>query len=77
MREALRIVVVAPDLALEDPQDEHAVTQAARSRALRIGFGASGRQGQHGTRSHADCSAYKFASKSWFCVWVKKRSGAH
>ncbi|MEN9330091.1 MAG: hypothetical protein RLZZ484_1279 [Pseudomonadota bacterium] len=38
MKEALRIVVVAPDLALEDPQDDHAVTQAERSRALRIGL---------------------------------------
>lgn len=38
MKEALRIVVVAPDLALDDPQDEHAITQAERSRALRIGL---------------------------------------
>lgn len=38
MKEALRIVVVAPDLALEDPQDEHAASQDARSRALRIGL---------------------------------------
>jgi len=35
---ALRIVVVAPDLAVEDPHDEHAVSQAERSRALRIGL---------------------------------------
>jgi len=35
---ALRIVVVAPDLDIEDPQDEHAVSQAKRSRALRIGL---------------------------------------
>jgi response regulator NasT len=38
MNEALRIVVVAPDLALEDPSDEHAATQAERSRSLRIGL---------------------------------------
>ena len=36
MNEALRIVVVAPDLAVADPDDEHAVEQAERSRALRI-----------------------------------------
>jgi response regulator NasT len=35
---ALRIVVVAPDLVIEDPQDEHAISQAERSRALRIGL---------------------------------------
>jgi len=38
MNEALRIVVVAPDLAITDPDDEHAVQQAARSRMLRIGL---------------------------------------
>jgi len=38
MNEALRIVVVAPDLAIADPHDEHAVLQAERSRALRIGL---------------------------------------
>eukprot|EP01038_Epipyxis_sp_PR26KG_P019791 gene19791-biopygen6387 len=38
MNEALRIVVVAPDLAIADPDDEHAVEQAERSRALRIGL---------------------------------------
>jgi len=38
MNEALRIVVVAPDLAIADPDDEHAVLQAERSRALRIGL---------------------------------------
>ena len=38
MNEALRIVVVAPDLAVADPDDEHAVEQAERSRALRIGL---------------------------------------
>ena len=34
----LRIVVVVPDLEIEDPNDEHAVSQAERSRALRIGL---------------------------------------
>ncbi|HEY9209229.1 MAG: ANTAR domain-containing protein [Acidovorax soli] len=38
MTDALRIVVVAPDLALAEPDDEHAATQAERSRALRIGL---------------------------------------
>jgi response regulator NasT len=38
MNEALRIVVVAPDLDVEDPTDEHEVTQAERSRSLRIGL---------------------------------------
>lgn len=38
MTDALRIVVVAPDLAIADPDDEHAATQADRSRALRIGL---------------------------------------
>jgi response regulator NasT len=33
MNESLRIVVVAPDLAVADPADEHAVLQADRSRA--------------------------------------------
>jgi response regulator NasT len=36
MTEALRIVVIAPDLAITDPQDDYAVTQAERSRILRI-----------------------------------------
>jgi response regulator NasT len=40
--EALRIVVVAPDLDIQDTSDEHAVTQAERSRALRIGLLESG-----------------------------------
>jgi response regulator NasT len=40
--EALRIVVVAPDLDIQDATDEHAVTQAERSRALRIGLLESG-----------------------------------
>ncbi|MDF1480587.1 ANTAR domain-containing response regulator [Extensimonas sp. H3M7-6] len=38
MTETLRIVVVAPDLAVSDPDDEHALMQAERSRALRIGL---------------------------------------
>jgi response regulator NasT len=42
MKEALRIVVVAPDLALTDPGDEEARTQADRSRSLRIGLLESG-----------------------------------
>jgi two-component system, response regulator / RNA-binding antiterminator len=40
--EALRIVVVAPDLDVQDPEDDHAISQAKRSRALRIGLLASG-----------------------------------
>ena len=36
--EALRIVVVAPDLEVTDPEDDHALSQAKRSRALRIGL---------------------------------------
>jgi len=42
MNEVLRIVVVAPDLALNDPDDEHACRQAERSRSLRIGLLESG-----------------------------------
>ena len=38
MNEALRIVVIAPDLVIEDPSDEHAINQAERSRSLRIGL---------------------------------------
>ena len=38
MTEPLRIVVVAPDLAVSDPADEHAIEQAERSRSLRIGL---------------------------------------
>ena len=34
----LRIVVIAPDLDVADRADEHAVLQAERSRALRIGL---------------------------------------
>jgi len=36
--EPLRIVVVAPDLVIPDPQDEDALQLAQRSRALRIGL---------------------------------------
>lgn len=42
MNEVLRIVVVAPDLAVSDPDDEHALSQAERSRSLRIGLLESG-----------------------------------
>jgi response regulator NasT len=38
MNPALRIVVVAPDLALPAPDDDYARTQAERSRGLRIGL---------------------------------------
>lgn len=38
MTEPLRIVVVAPDLVVSDPADEHAIEQAERSRSLRIGL---------------------------------------
>ena len=38
MSEALRIVVISPDLDVSDPQDTHALTQAERSRSLRIGL---------------------------------------
>ena len=37
MNEALRIVVLAPDLVVKDPSDDHAIGQAKRSRSLRIG----------------------------------------
>ena len=40
--EALRILVVVPDLDVQDPEDDHAVSQAERSRALRIGLLESG-----------------------------------
>ena len=40
--EALKIVVVAPDLDVQDTGDDHAVSQAKRSRALRIGLLESG-----------------------------------
>lgn len=42
MNENLRIVVVAPDLAITDPDDEYALSQAERSRSLRIGLLESG-----------------------------------
>ena len=38
MNPALRIVVVVPDLAIEDQTDDHAIQQAERSRSLRIGL---------------------------------------
>jgi response regulator NasT len=38
MNETLRIVVVAPDLAITNPDDQHAARLAARSRMLRIGL---------------------------------------
>jgi two-component system, response regulator / RNA-binding antiterminator len=39
---ALKIVVVVPDLDVQDTQDDHAISQAERSRALRIGLLESG-----------------------------------
>ena len=42
MNVALRIVVVAPDLDVTDPGDDHALEQAERSRFLRIGLLESG-----------------------------------
>ena len=38
MDQALRIVVVAPDLTISDPGDDYAISQAERSRSLRIGL---------------------------------------
>jgi response regulator NasT len=38
MNDALKIVVVAPDLAIEDQTDDYAINQAERSRSLRIGL---------------------------------------
>lgn len=38
MNEAMRIVVVAPDLAVLDQSDDYALEQAERSRSLRIGL---------------------------------------
>jgi two-component system, response regulator / RNA-binding antiterminator len=35
---SLRIVVVAPELVISDPMDAYAITQAERSRSLRIGL---------------------------------------
>jgi response regulator NasT len=34
----LRIVVIAPELVITDPMDDYAITQAERSRSLRIGL---------------------------------------
>lgn len=42
MLEALRIVVVAPDLVVTDQSDTHALQMAERSRSLRIGLLESG-----------------------------------
>ncbi len=42
MQEALRIVVIAPDLDIMDADDSHALDQAERSRSLRIGLLESG-----------------------------------
>jgi two-component system, response regulator / RNA-binding antiterminator len=42
MNAALRIVVIAPDLSVADTTDEHAISQAERSRSLRIGLLESG-----------------------------------
>ena len=42
MTEPLRIVVIASDLAVQDPEDTHAQDQADRSRSLRIGLLESG-----------------------------------
>jgi response regulator NasT len=42
MSEALRIVVISPDLDVTDPADTHALDQAERSRSLRIGLLESG-----------------------------------
>lgn len=38
MNPSLRIVVVAPDLDIADPEDDQAMRQADRSRSLRIGL---------------------------------------
>lgn len=42
MSVALRIVVIAPELEIEDPTDTRAVEQVERSRSLRIGLLESG-----------------------------------
>ena len=42
MEEALRIVVISPDLVVLDESDQHALGQAERSRSLRIGLLESG-----------------------------------
>jgi two-component system, response regulator / RNA-binding antiterminator len=36
--QALRIVVIAPELVISDPMDDYAISQAERSRSLRIGL---------------------------------------
>ncbi|MEY2860213.1 MAG: hypothetical protein RL392_671 [Pseudomonadota bacterium] len=38
MTDALRIVVITPDLVIADPTETHAINQAERSRSLRIGL---------------------------------------
>jgi response regulator NasT len=38
MQESLRIVVISPDLAVADQSDDYAISQAERSRSLRIGL---------------------------------------
>jgi response regulator NasT len=38
MTDALRIVVISPDLDISDPEDTHALSQAERNRSLRIGL---------------------------------------
>ena len=38
MQTQLRIIVVAPDLVTEDPEDEHALALIERSKTLRIGL---------------------------------------
>ncbi len=42
MQQALRIVVISPDLDIADSDDTHAINQAERSRSLRIGLLGSG-----------------------------------
>jgi two-component system, response regulator / RNA-binding antiterminator len=38
MQSSLRIIVVAPELASEDTQDDHALSLIERSKTLRIGL---------------------------------------
>jgi response regulator NasT len=42
MTEALKIVVITADLVVDDPDNDHALEQAERSRSLRIGLLESG-----------------------------------
>lgn len=42
MKALVRIVVISPDLAVSDSQDDHALALAERSRSLRIGLLESG-----------------------------------